>query len=437
MSFGRPHRYERAYPNPLSQFLIQRAAQNFQLANFFHWFVAVEMHNKDKGQIYATLQSDFHSELNVTKRGMEWRVYLEQQDKLVVRLTELTEAIKNPKAKVAVMKDRMKACFAGDTFADLKVFPSAMPHPLKPDLTCFGIDAEKAPREGGPILFTSAMAPICHPFRIVTDPAAVKDPKKAVYRAIFKSGDDLRQDQFVINMICLMDRLWKQVNLDLRLTPYRILATGPKEGFLEFVEGSKTLTDILAEYNDDIRKYFDAHNTKASDMQATLDNFVRSLAGYSVITYILGVGDRHLENLMMTSNGKLFHIDFGFIMGRDPKPWPSPIRLNRQMVEAMGGNTSEQYQGFQKHCCQAYNILRKSSNLILNLIALMLDSGIPDLTSVSGNGDLILLKVEEKLRLDLSDEEAERHLMKIINDSVSVFWTETLEFFHNVAIYNK
>jgi phosphatidylinositol 3-kinase len=47
---------------------------------------------------------------------------------------------------------------------------------------------------------------------------------------IFKSGDDLRQDQFIIQLITLMDKLLKYENLDLNLTPYRVLATGSTEG---------------------------------------------------------------------------------------------------------------------------------------------------------------------------------------------------------------
>ena len=41
---------------------------------------------------------------------------------------------------------------------------------------------------------------------------------------MFKLGDDLRQDQLILQLICLMDRLLRRENLDLKLTPYNVLA---------------------------------------------------------------------------------------------------------------------------------------------------------------------------------------------------------------------
>ncbi|CAB5217507.1 unnamed protein product [Rhizophagus irregularis] len=60
---------------------------------------------------------------------------------------------------------------------------------------------------------------------------------------------------------------------------------------------------------------------------AVMDTYVKSCAGYCVITYLLGVGDRHLDNLLLSPEGNLFHVDFGFILGRDPKPFPPPMKL--------------------------------------------------------------------------------------------------------------
>ena len=70
-------------------------------------------------------------------------------------------------------------------------------------------------------------------------------------RVMYKS-EDLRQDQLVVQMITLIDRIWKSVNLDLRLTPYRVLATGPDDGLVEFIENTTTLTDVLKDFNQDV-----------------------------------------------------------------------------------------------------------------------------------------------------------------------------------------
>ena len=53
---------------------------------------------------------------------------------------------------------------------------------------------------------------------------------KTNLKVMFKTGDDLRQDQLVIQIITLMDRLLKRVNLDLMLMPYGVLAISPSHG---------------------------------------------------------------------------------------------------------------------------------------------------------------------------------------------------------------
>ena len=153
--------------------------------------------------------------------------------------------------------------------------------------------------------------------------------------AIFKIGDDLRQDQLVLQIISLMDQLLRRENLDLKLTPYRALATSSKHGFMQFVNAS-AIADILKEPpvgDGSILNFFRKHNPCESGPYGVtgecMDTWVKSCAGYCVITYLLGVGDRHLDNLMLTTAGNLVHIDFGYILGRDPKPLPPPMKLSK------------------------------------------------------------------------------------------------------------
>lgn len=110
------------------------------------------------------------------------------------------------------------------------------------------------------------------------------------YLAIFKHGDDLRQDQLILQMITLMDKLLLRENLDLKLTPYKVLATSSKHGFLQYID-SYTVADVLARHGT-IHSFFRRHNPCGSAAYGILpeimDTYIKSCAGYCVITYLLG-----------------------------------------------------------------------------------------------------------------------------------------------------
>ncbi len=124
----------------------------------------------------------------------------------------------------------------------------------------------------------------------------------------------------------------------------------------------------------------------------------------------------------------MFHIDFGYIFGREP-PFKrsTPIRVCGEMIDAMGGPQSKYYADFVTLACEAFNILRRHSNLILNLLTLMIDAKIPDI-----QGDKSILKVQEKFHLELNDEEASKMFNQLINESVNAEMVKWLERIHRL-----
>ena len=176
---------------------------------------------------------------------------------------------------------------------------------------------------------------------------------------LFKFGDDLRQDNLVLQFFKIMDRLWQSGGDDMRMMCYDVLETGFETGYIEFVDKSTVITDmhkaegffrgpfrersVLNHFmanvatKEEFTKAKDTNEIK-SRLQAYNKTFRYSLAGQCVATYVLGIRDRHPGNFMLQNmSGTFFHIDFGHFLGcgkvklkfnRDREPFILSKELN-------------------------------------------------------------------------------------------------------------
>uniref|UniRef100_A0A2K6KYG4 Phosphatidylinositol 3-kinase catalytic subunit type 3 n=2 Tax=Rhinopithecus TaxID=542827 RepID=A0A2K6KYG4_RHIBE len=408
----------------LCTFLISRACKNSTLANYLYWYVIVECEDQDTQQrdpktheMYLNVMRRFSQALLKGDKSVRvMRSLLAAQQTFVDRLVHLMKAVQRESGNRKKKNERLQALLGDNEKMNLSDV-ELIPLPLEPQVKIRGIIPETA------TLFKSALMPAQLFFK-------TEDGGK--YPVIFKHGDDLRQDQLILQIISLMDKLLRKENLDLKLTPYKVLATSTKHGFMQFIQSVPVaeVLDTEGSIQNFFRKYAPSENGPNGISAEVMDTYVKSCAGYCVITYILGVGDRHLDNLLLTKTGKLFHIDFGYILGRDPKPLPPPMKLNKEMVEGMGGTQSEQYQEFRKQCYTAFLHLRRYSNLILNLFSLMVDANIPD---IALEPDKTVKKVQDKFRLDLSDEEAVHYMQSLIDESVHALFAAVVEQIHKFA----
>ncbi|KAJ0394697.1 hypothetical protein P43SY_005656 [Pythium insidiosum] len=162
-------------------------------------------------------------------------------------------------------------------------------------------------------------------------------------------------------------------------------------------------------------------------------NFVRSCAGYCVATYVLGIGDRHNDNIMLQRSGKLFHIDFGHFLGNFKtklgfKRERAPFVFTPAMLHVMGGKTSKHYSEFKRLACEAFKVLRSHSNLLITLLVLALTCGTPELTCEDD-----IKWVHQTLMLGLSDDEALEQFQGLIEVALNTKTTQFNDAVHLLA----
>lgn len=196
---------------------------------------------------------------------------------------------------------------------------------------------------------------------------------------IFKSGDDLRQDMLTLQMFRIMDKMWKEEGLDLRMTPYHCISLDQRLGLIQVVLNAETIANIQKEKGmftatsafrkGSLLAWLKDYNPTEAALNKATEEFMYSCAGYCVATYVLGIADRHSDNIMIRTNGQLFHIDFGHILGHFKEKFGFrrervPFVLTHDFVYIInkGQKSKEEakeFQIFQKLCEQVRSLIFK------------------------------------------------------------------------------
>lgn len=256
-----------ALPNiqTLEDFLIERAAKNPVLGNNFHWYLMVEIEDKSVGKMYGRVAYKFMIKISEQDNGQERRDLLRRQAEFVQALSKLAKDLRSSKDSRPKKIEKLKAAIS-DPRGKLGSLSTPVPLPLDASMSIRGIDAEHSS------VFKSNLFPL--KLQLVCSDGSY-------YPVIFKNGDDLRQDQLVIQLFTLMDRLLRKENLDLKITPYKVLATGAIDGMVQFVP-SKTLGAISSEYQGSLLNYLREENPDDSSAAtygvkaSVYDTYVRS-----------------------------------------------------------------------------------------------------------------------------------------------------------------
>ncbi|KAG7519418.1 phosphatidylinositol 4,5-bisphosphate 3-kinase catalytic subunit gamma isoform-like [Solea senegalensis] len=392
----------------LARYLIQRALRSKRIGHFFFWYVRSEV----AGCPYFRQRMAVILEAYLLGCGQAMLDSFTQQVQAVMALQEVAITIKklfpdrndvSPAAHLR-LQELLRNC-------DL---PNEFLLPFDPRIKVGMILLDKCK------VMASKKKPLWLEFSPMPSPTST--PPVGI---IFKQGDDLRQDMLVIQTLVMMDSIWQEKSLDLNLIPYGCISTGHNIGMIEIVRNAVTIAAVQRSHggsasvfkNDALFEWLKSKCPLQEIHYETVERFVKSCAGYCVATYVLGIGDRHNDNIMITDQGNLFHIDFGHILGNTKHFFGMnrervPFVLTPDFLYVMGrvkSRNSLYFGRFRDTCLQAYLSLRSHSRLLVTLFSLMLLTGIPELSHAK---DIHYL--QEALQVEQNEAEAKEHFLQQI-----------------------
>ncbi|CAK4431528.1 unnamed protein product [Aphanomyces euteiches] len=259
---------------------------------------------------------------------------------------------------------------------------------------------------------------------------------------IIKSNDDLRQEVLCLQLIRQFRDIFRSAGLDLWLHPYSIIATSASTGIIEVILNATSISSLkgspgYTNLNQHFISVYGGVDTPA--YKTAMGNFVRSMAAYSLVCYILRIKDRHNGNIMLDAEGHLIHIDYGFMLGIQPGGRFSlerrvPFKLTTEMVDAMGGTQSDYFREYVTLLLQGFLVLRQSQNVdtILMMIAIMArHSSCP--CFLNRNPQDILNQTKALFALELTTDQVIPHVMKLVRLSLNSFGYRRYDQFQHMT----
>lgn len=376
--------------------LLDKCLESRKTSVSFFWWLIVEIERHYVHQYYNKILYKFLQLLNKTDNSL--RNMLKRQGVLIEKLVYISGIIRSSREKQPSKKKLLIATILKDK--ELLLF-DPMYLPLGED-TVIGIVPEECD------VFSSQLCPIL--FTFITSGGKT-------YSVIFKSGDDLRQDRIVLQTMSIMNNILKENKVPAKALIYKVISTGLQHGFIEYVKSSSFDKLIEIGLDSTFRSYGLLSPVK-------MDNFITSTACYSVFTFLLCVGDRHLDNILLTEDCTLFHIDYSFL-GREAKPFSTPMKLCPEMVSIMGGKHSGYYLKFIELTKTIFKTIRKNHQRIFDGLELALDTSIPDINLTTFE------KMKIRFRLDLTEANACNYLETEIERGFETVIPKLMDSFHH------
>lgn len=229
-------------------------------------------------------------------------------------------------------------------------------------------------------------------------------------RYILVKKDDLTKDRLVMTIAKHIENI-----CNTKCVQYPVFPT-QDGGWVEMLPNAKTLYELKYSLSSHIYNAFPEQTVRCVRRK-----FIRSAVGACILSYIMGVGDRHLQN-MVIANGEVAHIDFSYLLGHDPK-LQMDIRITPPMVLMMGGEHSNDYSQFVKNISSSFQQIRKHTGLWYALMTYLSSD-----FSISEIQD----HIKRKLMPGVKEAEAEMRIVDIVKHNSNTWRHSVSDITHQI-----
>lgn len=188
--------------------------------------------------------------------------------------------------------------------------------------------------------------------------------------SILIKDESVLKDMVVMDALNYLSLLYKR-----EVVEYHVMNITPTKGMLVIVPHSRTLQSITTEQKLTIQNYLMEQNPNET-VEVLRTRFLESCVVASVLSHVCGLGDRHMENILLHRSGRLFHIDFGYILGDEPKGKQHlsavTMKLTPEILDAMGGEHSAYFAHFKTEVSGLYNLSRQHTKAFYYILAPLL-----------------------------------------------------------------
>ncbi|KAI9189526.1 phosphatidylinositol-4- kinase [Blastocladiella emersonii ATCC 22665] len=394
----------------VQEFILRAARTSSVFAHQIIWNMKANMYRDEAGNVPDSLQPLFDELIDLIIKSFtpEDQSFYQREFDFFNKITSISGKLK-PYIKKSKPEKKKKI---DEEMALIKVDVGCY-LPSNPESTVIDIDYNS-----GRPLQSHAKAPFLATFKIERQSPVPPHRIERVWQsAIFKVGDDCRQDVLALQLIAMFKSVFAAAHLDLYLFPYRVVATAPGCGVIEVIPNSISRDMMGREKINSLFDYFVAKfgGPHTPAFRKAQRNFITSVAGYSVILFLLQIKDRHNGNIMLDEQGHMVHIDFGFILDISPGGInfeSAPFKLTTEMLQIIGPVGSDTFRDFARCVVQAFLAVRPYADAIIALVQLMAESGLPCF-----RGEPTLRKLRARFVLEKSERDAARFMMDRIAES--------------------